>query len=485
MSKWIWIIILFFFATINFVPPFDTDFGWHYRCGKELLERHPCLNNTFSYYLADYQAYYASFLSDALTAWTYNVFGFTGISILQSTIIVLIAYVFISHSKQHPAITSLSFLAVNLLAWPIISIGWRPQMLSLLFVFLLYVILKSYLFEKKTKYLSFIPLLMAFWVNTHMGFFTGILLLFFACSQKSIEIINVLLARKKHDRVIKHIPIDREILIIFVVAIASIAATFLNPFGWNVYLEIIRHIQSPLNEMIAEWTQPLFFHQILIGILAVVFAILSARNKNYSLFSFLTILFFAYAAITARRNLPIYYLFVFFELASLVPRFELKWIRNNTFLFLPLIGAIIIAASFFSIKKTMSVNLNWNQYCTKGMALLPCEFVKKYPHLKGNIFTAYEYGGFLVWQIPQANIFIDGRMPAWSDHEGISPYKRFLAIVQTQPGWNEKLDKYHTDYILINKGTFLELLLKEKSAEFGWQIEYENTSHALYKKISQ
>ena len=78
------LVIVLVFLTIffaSFIPVKDTDFGWHYRCGVELLQGNPCTTNTFSYYLTNYQAYYQSSIFDAMTAFTYDEVGFNVLSL--------------------------------------------------------------------------------------------------------------------------------------------------------------------------------------------------------------------------------------------------------------------------------------------------------------------------------------------------------------------------------------------------------------------
>jgi hypothetical protein len=93
----------------------------------------------------------------------------------------------------------------------------------------------------------------------------------------------------------------------------------------------------------------------------------------------------------------------------------------------------------------------------------------------------YEWGGFLIWQKPNVKVFVDGRMPAWKDENGKSPYQIFLEIIQTQPGWNEKLNQLKTDYILISNGTFLNLLLQKEANKYRWQPVYRDDIAVIYK----
>jgi len=95
----------------------------------------------------------------------------------------------------------------------------------------------------------------------------------------------------------------------------------------------------------------------------------------------------------------------------------------------------------------------------------------------------YEWGGFLIWQKPNIKVFVDGRMPAWKDENGKSPYQVFLEIIQTQPGWNEKLNKWKTNYLLIGNGSFLDLLLQKESKKYGWEEKYRDSIAVIYKNL--
>ena len=191
-------------------------------------------------------------------------------------------------------------------------------------------------------------------------------------------------------------------------------------------------------------------------------------------------LFFGITSLMARRNTPLFLTFAALFILQMMPK---KDLRNMYPLILPFVGAILVSIMFINIQKTISFHSDWNLYCTKGATNYPCTAINNYPQFSGNVYAAYEWGGFLIWQRPDVKVFSDGRMPAWHDENGESPYNVFLKILQTQPGWNEKLRKYKTDYLILAQGTYLDLLLDESAKEHGWEKVYEDTSHAIYKNI--
>jgi hypothetical protein len=66
----------------------------------------------------------------------------------------------------------------------------------------------------------------------------------------------------------------------------------------------------------------------------------------------------------------------------------------------------------------------------------------------------YQYGGFLLWWLPNEKIFIDGRMPAWRiDDRRI--FKDYLDARESDPPRLAVLDKYSIDWILIRRDSIL------------------------------
>ncbi|MBP9690893.1 hypothetical protein KBD81_02305 [Candidatus Woesebacteria bacterium] len=460
-------IIVFF---MNFLPVRDTDFGWHYRCGVDLLNGQPCLSNTYSYFLPQYKAAYSTFLFDGLTAVTYNSFGFTGLSILHAIVLLLLALLYFKYT--HMSVVSVATLIIaTFLSQSILNIGWRPQIVSVLFMFLTYLLLTKIL-KGHLKFLVILPVVTLVWVNTHMGFFTGLILVFFAIVDRFVRAVIY-----KDRSALKHS------ILLATTGIAMLVVSGLNPFGYQIYAEIRHHMTVQLNTMIAEWTAPAVLHIIIITTLLVVITFITVLKRKISIFETLTLVFFAILAITARRNLPLFYFISLAQLSNLIPLRRIKKWAELDFLIFPFVATLSIAIMVIRISSTRNYYDTITKTCTN--ALYPCQALKDYPEISGNVFAPYEGAGTIIWKRPDLKVFVDGRMPAWTDEKGESPYEVYLHIIQTQPGWNETLSKWNTDYLLIGKGTFLGLLLEQESQEFGWKKVYENESEVIYEDVRE
>jgi len=452
------ILTTLFFVSVflfGFFPVKDTDFGWHYRCGKEFLTSGSlCIKNNFSYFLPGYQAYYTGHLYDIIISFVYDHWGFLGISFVGSIVFTLAALVFIKliNNIKLGFVTYFIFFA---LSYSIFGLGFRPQIISYLFLFILLWLLES----KNKKFFFFIPILFLFWVNLHIGFFIGLfVLIFFVFYEK------------------KGINRSQKLLIVFI----SFLTTLINPFGINVYREIFNHFTSPLGLMIAEWVKPSPFHLVLIISLTIFGLVFIIKQRPINFFYLLLLIFFSLLSLDARRNLPFFYPIFFYVIQD---SFKDLKILKGFFdeIFIPILFSIVIFALIIYIPKTIEFNASWTEYCQKGQIVYPCQAIKNYPKLVGNVFNTYEWGGFLIWQKPNNRVFVDGRMPAWRDENGKSPYQVFLEIIQTQPGWNEKLNKWKTNYILITNGTFLDLLLQKEPVKYKWQEVYRDDIAVIYK----
>lgn len=448
------IIILFLISVffMGFLPVKDTDFGWHYRCGKEFLKSGSnisCIKNTFSYFLSDYKSYNPHLLYDSLIAFVYNHFGFIGISLLGSVIIDITAAVFLYIINMPLWLKITAFYLNFYLSISVFGIGIRDQIITYLFFLLTLLLLKKS--EKNIKYLYIFPLLMLIWTNTHIGFFLGPIILFFYFLEN----------RKKT---------------IFLILFISSLVTLLNPFGIGVYREIINHAFSPLSSMIAEWVPPILWQIILIISLTVTSFAMMIKQKKISIFNVLLIIFFSILALKAQRNLPFFYTTFFFILF-------IDWKINIDQLIIPVLISISLFFIIIQVPQTIDFDNSWDKYCNQGQSVYPCQAIKKNPYLSGNVFAMYEWGGFLIWQRPEIKVFADGRMPAWKDENNESPYKVLLNIIQTQPGWEEKLKFWKTDYLLIGNGTFLDLLLQKQEKNSHWKEMYRDSISVIYKNI--
>lgn len=461
LSRAIFLLTLLVIFFLFFLPVKDTDFGWHYRCGHEVLNGNTsCLNqNTYTYYLDGYKWAYPRLFYDTSLSITFDHFGFIGVSILGA-VMMAIAFSLVLFSFSGPLILRILLVFISIFGgWSIYSLGYRSQIVSVFFLAVEIFILKKSVRNQKLLWL--LPIFFAIWANTHPAFFLGPLIfgLFLAVGKKSPKNI--------------------------VIFIISCFATLINPYGWRIYEEVLRHLYTPLNTLIAEWVAP-ETNQIMVILASICLLIfLTIRRKAMPGYLFILTIIFGYMAITARRNLPLFYFVFPLSLLETFPKFSLdKSVDDLLKIMATSLLPVICLFLLPNFNQAIGFDTNNIIYCETGLTPLPCKAFEYFRNKKGNVFNTYEWGGSLIWKLPNMKFFVDGRMPAWPTENNKSPYTVFLEILQAHPGWNETLQKYNTDYIFIAPETFLDLALdKNKGLEFGWQEEYRDRTAVIYKKM--
>lgn len=481
--------LLFFLALFVFflLPATDPDLGWHLRCGEEIWTKHTLCNiNTFSVLLPGYR-WTNHFWFYQLTIYPIqSAFGRWGLTVFNAIAVTLAFLFFYQAIKNFTFEKMLAIFAIIFFGWGVFSFGIRAQLFGFLFFDLLLFLLSK--IKEKPKLAFFIPLTMLFWANTHGSAIIGLVLLFFFCARQVYEKLQ-----KTHSVIIL---LPSVIILLF-----SALITLLNPFGIGIYQESWQHVFGTidLSKLIAEWVppNPNIYWTIIVSCLCLLLYYLITATPKEIILAFL-ILPFAFLAVQARRHVHFYFTSFFYLLFTLPTSKKLfdSWRKQRVlrrYLVLIITLVFLLGALFFRLPRTYRTNGSWGSYCQASPVTVPCDAVEflKEQNVSGNIFNRYEWGGFLIWQLPEYKVFVDGRMPAWNNETGKSPYTIYLETLQTrpdggqaQPGWQEILDEYNIDWILISPGTFMDLLLQPNPEEFGWQEVYRDKISVVYKRKS-
>ena len=466
--------LLFFLAVflIFLLPPTDPDLGWHLRCGEQIWQKGLlCSQNQFSVLLEGYHWVNHYWLYQAVIFPIFKIFGLWGLTILNGLLMTITFFFWYSAIKNFRFEKMIAAGIIIFLGFGVFSFGIRSQLLGLFYFNLILWLFSK--FQTKPNFAFFLPLVMLIWANSHGSVILGLILIFFLGIVKIITEPNHLLSW----------------VLIF---LASFLVTLINPFSFGIYQEAWRHFGGQkLALLIAEWVPPDRNVWWLILASSLILSLyLFAKGTTKSFIHPFSLLPFCFLALSARRYLPFYFSFAFYLFLTTASK---SFFKEN----LVLLAAFLFFALGFFIRlpQTLAVNSSWESFCQNSPVNYPyqaVEFLRKQPaSWRGNIFNRYEWGGFLIWQLPDFKIFVDGRMPAWLAEAPlsgakaaryISPYTIYLETLQTQPGWQETLNEYKINWLLISPGTFMDLLLSPNPEKFGWQEVFRNEISVIYKR---
>lgn len=462
------------------LPPTDPDLGWQLRCGEQIWKGQGfCSQNQFSVLLAGYPWVNHHWLYQVIIWGLWGLWGPWGLTILGAGITALAFWFFYQAIPNFRAEKIGAIGIIGVIGWGVFSFGIRSQLAGFLFFSILLWLLSR--IKERPRLVFLVPVVMLAWANSHGGSVgLGVALVFLGVIRAIREI--------------------RERGWVALVLLVAVAATLVNPFGFRIYQEAWRHFWAArLDRLIAEWVPPtpVFWWLTLLGGLGVLGFLGRSQKWSWALLS----LAFTILGLKARRNLPFTFLLNFFLLLSLPSMKKIlgAWLKKeelrNSLSYLMLVG-LLSFGFFIRLPQTIDANLSWQNYCEESSLDYPyraVEFLKKEvspPSLlragglrrTSNIFNRYEWGGFLIWQLPEYKVFVDGRMPAWGTPTAKSPYTIYLETLQTQPGWQETLREYKIDWILISPGTFMDLLLRPSPEKYGWQEVFRDRISVIYER---
>ncbi len=462
------IFLLFFLSLFIFflLPTTDPDLGWQIRCGEEIWQRHSlCSVNRFTVLLKDYSWPNHYWLYQAMVFPLYKLGGFGGLTIFNALLMSLAFLFFYLAIKNYLWEKILAAGLIIFWGWGVFSSGLRSQLFS--FFFSCLILFLSTKLRQKTFWAAILPLIILVWANVHGGsVILGLILLFFLLTHQAVYQ-------------------PKKIPLFIFVYLMSLSFTLFNPFGVAIYQDAWRHFAGVnLAGLIAEWVppSPLAWWSILLSALGLSLLVLLRPQKRENLFWLLLLFPFVILALKARRNVPFYWLIWFYILfkQSLIKDIWLK--KEVIFL---MFFVFFFFGLFLRLPLTIHTNLSLTNYCQDSNLSYPCgavNFLRQ--QAPANVFNRYEWGGFLLWQLPEFNFFVDGRMPAWETPSHKSPYTIYLEILQTQPGWENTLKEYNISWILISPGTFMDLLLRPEPQKYGWQEAYRDQVSVIYQKVN-
>jgi len=268
-----------------------------------------------------------------------------------------------------------------------------------------------------------------------------------------------------------------------------VLAVCINPYGPVMLLYPFKTagIQS-LQAYIQEWQSPDFQSlqvQPFIWLLLLLLAVVGLSRRRLAFTDFVLAAGFAYMGFLAGRNIALFGLVApivitrhfdpvvtwlsqrtGYKPASLsrVP-VQQGWL--NRVLFVLILGAVLLKVSLVYPLRTNEVAF------ARGLPVGAVNYLKIHTP-PGRLFNSYNWGGSLLWNLPEYPVFIDGRTDLYDDEL----VNEWLSVVRGQDGWNLILDNYHINLILIELDRPLVRELRENSS---WSLLYEDSVSVLFE----
>lgn len=445
----------------------DPDIWWHLRNAQILLSTHHFIRqDVYSFNTYGQPWINPEWLSEIPYYLGFHLLGERGLFLVMLAMVELFVAGMLLRCFRRSRDLSSAFLA-TWIAVLLAAINIGPR--TILFGWLCFLgeLLLLEAFSRGRNSIWLLPPLFALWINLHGSWLIGytFFVFFFLSglmggSWGSIDAVRW--TQQQRWRLI-------------VVGIASLAALFVNPYGWRlvVYpLDMLLHQRLNL-AVIDEWRTVSFqsFYGIVVFVLAsgmLVFTL--ARRRSWPLHELLFALLAIYLGLSHKRFLFLAGMIICpmlaVELAGLVfaPYDARK--DNKRFLNVAFIAGFYIFA-LRHIPTSTELHAAEAQYFP--VAALP-DLQKACIH--EHTLNRYEWGGFLIWNVRGIPVFLDSRTDIFEYHGVLANYLRATTMSDSLA----ILDQYHIGCVLMNSDSPLVYFLQHTP---GWRTQYEDKETAL------
>ena len=454
---------------------------WEVKSGFNLRDRNsPLFENYYSYTYTDFSAINHHWGSGVIFYYISKFFGFSGLSIFY-IFLSLVAFSLFFLIALGEANFALAVLAAFFLA-PLIAerSEVRPEIFSYLFAGLF--LFLSWGWKRgvlSKKWLWAMPLIMILWVNTHIYFFLGFLIIavfFFAeLFRKNFSGLKTL----------------------GVVFLSCGITALLNPYGFSglIYpLSIFHNYGYPIVEnrsvsFLESYglANPNFFLvRAVVILMAVSFTFLFLVNRKRISWEYLLLtIFFSFAGWFMIRNFSF---LGFFALPVLCYNFDRSlfegkeksaYARENAIAILYILLLLLAAYSGFQFAK-----VHWQ---TRGIGLADgieraANFLTE-NKVGGPIYNNYDIGGYLIYYLPvQEKVFIDNRPEAYPASFFQDVY---MKIGIDENVWAAQEEKYNFNAIVAYRRDITpwgQGFLRQISNSQNWTEVFQDNDFIIYLK---
>lgn len=416
---------------------------------------------------------------DVLAALIHQRFGLSGIVLAHCLILALLFALLFRLIRRRSGNCLVAF-ALTVLAVQTSCFHWlaRPHLLSWLFVVVLLHLLDRSASGSR-RALWFIPPLVLLWANLHGSFFIALILLG-ACVVGELVLAAV---QPGSQGPRAHLAAAWRYT---AAALASLAASFLNPYGWRLHSHIVEYLlDSRQLERIKEFQSTDFHHSpafaiellLLLGALAALWSIAGGRWAEA-----IAILLWAHFALVSMRNVPLFAFIASGAIGAMLtgagaavarlpvrpwlPRFtravlgfggdiegmeritRIPWLAALALVFIALLLRAPVKPA--GLASAFTADFDARMFPVHAVAAITAEPV-------GRVFTSDQWGDYLLYRAyPNVRVFLDDR----SDFYGADFDGAAIRIATAQYDWRELLAKYRVDTALLSPKDPLSAVLR-------------------------
>jgi len=476
----------------------DGDTGWHIRTGEWILAHGQVPQVDMFSFTKPGEPWFAwEWLWDLGAAWIHQRWGLAGVVLVSFFIICMtfaLLYRLIARRSQNVLVA----IGLTVLAASGSTIHWlaRPHLVTMLFT-VIYLSILQRVQEGRMKLLWLLPLLGVLWTNLHGGFVFGIVIVGLFGAGELAGALFAVTTEERWKAVRSSIPY-------FAAAAGCMAASLVNPYTYHLHQHLWEYLHdrrgiSSIGEFQGanfQGTYADFFELMLI--LAGGAAVWYLVRKRFSEVLLITV--WAHFALVVVRNIPLFMIVA----APLTATAVVDWMRSlsraQIAVWVRKAAELVQAAS----DEIGPIDRLWRIHAIPELMLLvfglamrsPAAGIELKPEYDANtypagalaalqnpalrIFTDDEWGDYLVYRRFElgGKVFWDGR----SDFYGGENIEKWLSVLNVKWDWQQTLDQYGVDAILLPTRAPLATTIKGSSR---WRVVYDDGIAIVFRPAAR
>jgi hypothetical protein len=457
------------------VPIGDLDIWWRLRTGQWVVENRAIpFTDVFSAQGVEKPWIEYSWLFEVLVYAVHAQFGLSGLVYFIVAMALMIAFAAhqLARRAASPILAETALVASALVAMKPLMTP-RPWLFTILFFTIeLWIIARARQSENE-RLLWVLPLMFALWANLHIQFVYGLAVLGLFLTEAAMKTCCGWFGYKLAG---PSVSVGRLAL----VALGCFAATMLTPYHYLLYKQVFEYIgQTGAFQNITE-LHAMYFRSpdnwlVLLLTMSATFAL--GWQRKWLPFPTLLLLMGAFLAFRARRDVWVAILVAIYIISDFLRSLSyggfVKFSKSQI-----TIGALSVALALYLV--SLSRQITEERLQTAVERKFPVNAVRyiKERQLSGPLFNDYDWGGFLLWSLPELPVLTDGRLNLYE----IERLERLSNTWQGLPGWDSDPELMKAGSILAGKHRPLAALL---GSHPRYKVLYEDDTAVIFVPVQK
>jgi hypothetical protein len=400
----------------------DLDIWWHLKVGDWIVDHRAVPHTGIFSHTAANRAWTAySWGYEVLLSRAYAWFGLMGIGWFGVLLTIAVAAaLFCMLYRLCGRFWRAWLLSIIACTSFLFNIMPRPVFFSItLFAITLMLILQAQR-SSEIRLLYWLPLIFLLWANLHIQFIYGLFLIGLFVAVNILQRILEWLRRTPDFLLKPSLPLSPLLLVL----VTSMVASWIGPYSFRLYQVVFEYSKAKVPYAMIIELQALSFtsttHFVVVLLAAAAFFVVGWQQKldpfKLSLLAIATIV-----AFRTQRDAWFICVPAAACLADL-PRRASE--RERPFRLRELVGAAAAAVlALLLIAQTTQFNTRGlDRAISRQFPVDAVNFLRKNP-LPGPMYNSFDWGGFLMWYMPQYAVAIDGRNDLYGDEMDALSYK--------------------------------------------------------------